>query len=99
MRGQPPGPDGHGESDGSLTHLIQRSSQGDDRAFSRLYDATVERVHALAVLVAGGQRTGESATRAAYVEIWRSAASYDPALARPLTWMLGITHDLALHQR
>jgi RNA polymerase sigma-70 factor (ECF subfamily) len=86
--GEPPAPD--------LAELLRLSSRGDQAAFARLYDATAPRVLGLAVRVVRDPAQAEEVTQEAFLEIWRTAARFDPDRGSPLGWMLTIVHRKAV---
>jgi RNA polymerase sigma-70 factor (ECF subfamily) len=86
--GEPPAPD--------LAELLRLSSRGDQAAFARLYDATAPRVLGLAVRVVRDPAQAEEVTQEAYLEVWRTAARFDPGRGSPLGWMLTIVHRKAV---
>lgn len=86
-------PGGTGDS---LAELLRLSARGDEQAFARLYDATASRVFGLAVRVVRDPAQAEEVTQEAFLEIWRTAARFDPDRGSPLSWLLTITHRKAV---
>ncbi len=84
----PPGPD--------LVDLLRRSGRGDEAAFARLYDATASRVFGLALRVVRDRAQAEEVAQESFLEIWRTAARFDPDRGSPLAWLLTITHRKAV---
>lgn len=72
--------------------LLRAAGAGDVEAFARFYDLTSARVHALSLLVTRDPGAATELTRAAYLEAWRCASSYDPEQVGPLAWVLSIAH-------
>ncbi len=93
LRPVPPGdpsPEGAGVPD--LAALLRRSARGDEAAFAELYDATSARVHGLVLRVVRDPAQAEEVTQEAYLEIWRTAARFDPARGSALSWLMTIAH-------
>jgi RNA polymerase sigma-70 factor (ECF subfamily) len=82
----------------ALTGLLQRVARQDEAAFGELYDATVGRVHGMALRILSNPQAAEEATEDAYFQIWRQAPRFDPTRGRPLAWMLTIVRSRALDQ-
>lgn len=70
--------------------LLLAAGTGDTEAFARFYDLTSARVHELALLMTRDADAAARLTRAAYLEAWRTAPSYDPYRVGPLAWLLAI---------
>jgi RNA polymerase sigma-70 factor (ECF subfamily) len=86
-----------GEPDaGALAVLLRRVCAEDEDAFAELYDATVARVHGLALRILREPRAAEEVTEDVFFQVWRQARRYDPARGRPLAWMLTIARSRAL---
>lgn len=78
-------PDGLGD-------LIVRSAEGDEIAFARLYDAASPRLFGLVLRVLRDRAQSEEVCQEVFLEIWRTAARFDPDRGSPLTWMMTIAH-------
>lgn len=76
--------------------LIEAVSKGDREAFGRLYDDFSAALFGVVLRIAGNREVAEEVLQDAFVKIWRSAASYDPAKGRPFTWMLNIARNTAI---
>ncbi len=75
-----------------LGALLKRAGRGDQHAFAELYDATSARVYGLAVRVVRNPAQAEEVAQEAYLEVWRSAARFDPDQGSALSWLLTIVH-------
>ena len=94
-----PVPDGDPEGPppgAALGELLRRSSLGDERAFAELYDATSARLYGLTLRVVRNPTQAEEVAQEAYLEIWRTAARFDPDRGSPLAWMMTIAHRRAV---
>ncbi|MEP6799164.1 MAG: ECF RNA polymerase sigma factor SigK [Lapillicoccus sp.] len=88
-RALPRAPDGLGD-------LLVRSAQGDEVAFSGLYDAVSPRLFGLVLRVLRDRAQSEEVCQEVFLEIWRTAARFDPDRGAPLTWMMTIAHRKAV---
>ena len=79
-----------------LGELLRSSSRGDQAAFARLYDATAARVHGLVLRVVRDPAQAEEVTQEAFLEIWRTAARFDPERGSAVSWLLTIGHRKAV---
>jgi RNA polymerase sigma-70 factor, ECF subfamily len=79
-----------------LAELLKRCGRGDQGAFAQLYDATASRVFGLTVRVVRDPAQAEEVTQEAFLEIWRTAARFDPDRGSPLSWLLTIGHRKAV---
>jgi RNA polymerase sigma-70 factor (ECF subfamily) len=83
----PPQPE-RSEVDG----LLRSIARGDDAAFARLYDLLSPRVFGLARRVLRDPAQAEEMAQEVLVEVWRTAARFDPARGSGITWVLTIAH-------
>ena len=90
-----PSPEGRAPGT-DLVELLRRSCRGDQGAFAQLYDETASRVHGLTLRVVRDPAQAEEVTQEAFLEIWRTAARFDPHRGSPLAWMLTIAHRKAV---
>jgi RNA polymerase sigma-70 factor, ECF subfamily len=72
--------------------LLRRVARGDEHAFTALYDALSPRVYGLARRVVRDPAQAEEVAQEALVEVWRTAARFDPAKGSATSWVLTITH-------
>ena len=89
------------QSDGGTTppstdDLLRRVARGDETAFSSLYDAVSPRVYGLARRVVRDPAQAEEVAQEALVEVWRTAARFDPARGSATAWILTVTHRRAV---
>ena len=76
--------------------LLRQVARGDDQAFTALYDAIAPRVYGLARRVLRDPAQAEEVAQEALVEVWRSAARFDPGKGSATSWILTITHRRAV---
>ncbi len=79
-----------GPTDGEL---IARVAAGDRGAFEELYGRYVRAVLGLALRRLGDRGRAEDATQDAFVAIWRSARTYDPARGSGAPWLYAVARN------
>jgi RNA polymerase sigma-70 factor (ECF subfamily) len=72
--------------------LLRAVAHGDDAAFARLYDLLAPRVFGLARRVLRDPAQAEEMAQEVLVEVWRTAARFDPQRGSGLSWVLTIAH-------
>lgn len=82
-----------------LEDLLVEIGAGDRNAFAELYRRTAPKLFAVALRILGERGKAEDAMHDAYVRIWRSAASFDAARGRPMTWLATIARNIAIDMR
>jgi RNA polymerase sigma-70 factor, ECF subfamily len=80
-------------SDEALVALIARS---DDDALAELYDRYSRIAYGLALRVLRDPALAQDAVQEAFLAAWRNAASFNPQLAKPSTWLLTLVHRRAV---
>jgi RNA polymerase sigma-70 factor (ECF subfamily) len=89
----------HTDQDDQLYRLLAAVAMQDRQAFRRLYDVTSAQLFGFARRVLHREDLAEEAVRDAFVSIWHAAPGYQMHLAPPLTWMVTIVRNKALHIR
>jgi RNA polymerase sigma-70 factor (ECF subfamily) len=89
----PPNPAEQGDAE-----LIGRASQGDARALEILYDRYSRSVFGFALRLVGDQQLAEEVLQEAFFRAWRQGADYSPTRGTFITWLLSITHNLAIDE-
>ncbi|MFI0981680.1 sigma-70 family RNA polymerase sigma factor [Streptomyces sp. NPDC021093] len=90
VQGTPaPGPDG-------LQELIGRVARGDQEAFGRVYDLVSGPVLGLVRSVLRDPAQSEEVAQEVLVEVWRTAARFQPARGSGMTWVLTMAHRRAV---
>lgn len=79
-----------------LAAWLCASAGGDAVAFRRLHRATHQRLLRVALEVLPQHERAEEALQEAYLKAWRHAASFDPRLSRPMTWLMRIVRHTAI---
>lgn len=83
-------------SNPDLDALLRRVAQHDSAAFADLYDATRSRVYGMVTRVLRDRGYSEETTQEVYLQVWRTAESYDPASGSALAWLLTLAHRRAV---
>lgn len=79
-----------------LDGLLRRVGDRDRDAFAAFYDATRSRVSGIVLRVLRDRGYSEETTQEIYLQVWRSAESYDPAAGSALAWLLTLAHRRAV---
>ncbi|MCV7418410.1 sigma-70 family RNA polymerase sigma factor [Mycolicibacterium litorale] len=79
-----------------LDELLRQVAQRDVDAFAALYDRTRARVYGMVTRVLRDPGYSEETTQDIYLQVWRSAGSYDPAAGSPMAWLLTLAHRRAV---
>jgi RNA polymerase sigma-70 factor (ECF subfamily) len=79
-----------------LAELLKRSGRGDEAAFAQLYDAVAGRLFGLALRVVRDPAQAEEVCQEALLDIWRTAARFDPARGSALSWVFTLVHRKAV---
>ena len=79
-----------------LDALLRRVAHRDSDAFAALYDATRSRVYGMVLRVLRDRGYSEETTQDVYLQVWRTAESYDPASGSALAWLLTLAHRRAV---
>ncbi|MCI0434013.1 MAG: sigma-70 family RNA polymerase sigma factor [Gemmatimonadetes bacterium] len=78
------------------TGLIARMARGEEAALAALYDRLGGLAYSLACAVLGDPGDAEEAVADAFLQIWSSAAAFDPARSSVAGWVSMITRTRAL---
>ena len=80
-------------SDEALVALVAR---GDEDALAELYDRVGRIAFGLALRILRDERHAEDAVQEAFLQVWRSAATFRPERAKASTWVLTLVHRRAV---
>ncbi|HJU97262.1 MAG TPA: ECF RNA polymerase sigma factor SigK [Jiangellaceae bacterium] len=87
---------GGGAAGGRLEELLGRAARGDQAAFGALYDATASQVFGTVLRVVRDRSQSEEVTQEVFIDVWRHAARFDPAIGSVRTWILTMAHRRAV---
>lgn len=79
-----------------LDALLRQVARRDVDAFAAFYDQTRSRVFGLVIRVLRDPGYSEETTQEIYLQVWRSAAGYDPSAGSPLAWLMTLAHRRAV---
>jgi RNA polymerase sigma-70 factor (ECF subfamily) len=79
-----------------LVSLIQLVQEGDDAAFAALYDELAGVVFGTVKQVLRDPAMSEEVTQEVFVEMWRTAARFDPERASVATWAITMARRRAV---
>ena len=79
-----------------LDELLRQVARQDVDAFAEFYDQTRARVYGLVTRVLRDPGYSEETTQDIYLQVWRTAGSYDPTAGSPLAWLLTQAHRRAV---
>ena len=74
----------------------QPSGLLDEAGFIALYDEMADRAYGLALRVIGDPQQAQEVTQEVFLEVWRKAATFDPARGSGVGWVLTIAHRRAV---
>lgn len=80
----------------ALAADLARSALGDRVAFRRLYDGSRAHLFGVILRIQPDRTRAEDVLQEVFVKVWRSASSFDPAKAQPLTWLTAIARHGAI---
>jgi RNA polymerase sigma-70 factor, ECF subfamily len=70
-----------------LAGWMSEIAAGDHTAFAKLFDATSAALYGMALTISGSTWVAEQITRDMYLELWRTAAGYDPETQDAGSWV------------
>ncbi|MFI1396636.1 sigma-70 family RNA polymerase sigma factor [Streptomyces sp. NPDC020681] len=79
-----------------LQELLGLVARGDQDAFSRVYDAACGPVLGLVRAVLRDPAQSEEVTQEVLIEVWRTAARFQPSRGSAMTWILTLAHRRAV---
>jgi RNA polymerase sigma-70 factor, ECF subfamily len=76
--------------------LVALVARGDEGALTELYDRVSRVAYGLALRVLRDERHAEDAVQEAFLQVWRSAATFRAERAKASTWILTLVHRRAV---
>jgi len=93
---EPELPRQQGGEDQYLDGLLSRVARGEKAAFEAVYDSLAGPVYGLILRVVRDPAQSEEVSQEVLLEVWRTAARFDPARGTAATWVLTIAHRRAV---
>jgi len=78
--------------------LIERAAGGDARALEVLYDRYSRVVYSFGLRIVGDQQLAEELLQEVFFRAWQQGGSFSAAKGTFLTWLLSITHNMAIDE-
>lgn len=78
------------------SELLLLAGAGDQTAFASFYDQFAGRVYGLVDRLVGNEGIAEEVTQEVFVEVWRTAARFDPTRGSAAAWVLTIARRRAI---
>lgn len=73
--------------------LLMRVAQGDEAAFSQLYDRFSPGLYSLVLQITHDEMQAQDALQEGFTQIWRKAHTYDPVRSSAFTWAVMICRN------
>src|SRR5918999_1743437 len=78
--------------------LIGRAAEGDARALEVLYDRYARVVYSFALRIVGDQQVAEELLQEVFFRAWQQGSSFRASRGTFITWLLSITHNMAIDE-
>src|SRR4030095_14575214 len=75
---------------------LRRVSEGDTNALAELYDRYGSLAYSVALRILRSSADAEDAVQQAWVQVWKSARTYDPKRGSVAAWILTVGRSRAL---
>lgn len=89
-------PEGASGSPAELSEFLTRAARGDEIAFARLVDALSPTVFGLARRILRDPTRAEEVAQEVFLQVWQTAARFDPARGHAKSWIMTLTHRRAV---
>lgn len=76
--------------------LLQKSADGDQQAFRRLYELTSPKLMSLCLRLMKTEALAEEVLQEGFIKVWENAATYSPGKGRVMTWMSTVIRNKGL---
>lgn len=78
--------------------LVARIAEGDSAALEKLYDKYSRVVYSFSLRMLGDTSLAEELTQEVFLRLWRHGGSYQHSRGAFLTWLLSVTHNMAIDE-
>ncbi len=79
-----------------LGELLSRTALGDRSAFSALYQRSSAHLLGVILRIQRNRELAEDILQEVYVNVWRSAGTFDAQRAQPMTWLSSVARNRAI---
>jgi RNA polymerase sigma-70 factor, ECF subfamily len=79
-----------------LVAAINRVAGGDRAALRLVYSETSSKLFGVCLRILGDRSEAEDVLQDVYLTVWRKAASFDDAVASPITWLVAIARNRSI---
>jgi RNA polymerase sigma-70 factor (ECF subfamily) len=84
------------EDERSWCALVAQIAKGNQDALTELYDSTNRMVYGLALRILGNSSSAEEVLFDVYVQVWRTAKSFDPSRGKVTSWLVSMARSRAI---
>jgi RNA polymerase sigma factor (sigma-70 family) len=84
------------QEDDQLQLWIEAMVAQDEKALSKLYDATLSRVYGLILRILRNRALADEVIAETYFQAWRQAIRFDARKGKAITWLLNIARSRAI---
>lgn len=78
------------------SQLLRRIAARDREALAEFYDLMSGILFSTVIRILGDVNESEEVVQDVFLQVWKSAATFDSALGTPFNWVLGITRNRAI---
>lgn len=79
-----------------IAGLLAAVAKGDTAAFEKLYQATSAKLYGVVLRIVRRHDLAADVIEQTYLQIWKTAGRFDPALVSPISWMIAIARAHAI---
>jgi RNA polymerase sigma-70 factor (ECF subfamily) len=79
-----------------LVAALARVAGGDRAALQTVYQDTSAKLFGVCLRILNDKSEAEDVLQEVYLTVWRKAASFDPARASPITWLVAIARNRSI---
>ena len=76
--------------------LLQKTAQGDQLAFKKLYEETSPKLMSLCLRLMRTEALAEDVLQEGFIKVWQKADSFSPGKGKALTWMSTVIRNKGL---
>lgn len=87
---------GWSDKERSWSALMARVAEGNENALTDLYDSTSRVVYGLILRILGNASSAEEVTLDVYLQVWRTAQSYDSGRGTVSCWLVTLARSRAI---